>query len=170
MNACADAARKGLRVFFAIAVLAVGLTYAEVLDLSWVHDNFLVRLRLLRMRMRSRDALAFAVAAAACWCADAPARQALLTAGNVFAAALSLYLYASSFASGGKRGGKRTAGKQLAAGGNTGNRLYDFFIGRELNPRCANARGALTTTSDWFLIFLLFSLFAFRSLGSALWT
>ena len=33
----------GMRVFFAIAALVVGLTYAGVLDLSWVHDNFLVR-------------------------------------------------------------------------------------------------------------------------------
>ena len=38
---------------------------------------------------------------------------------------LSIYLYASSF----KRGAV------LAAGGNTGSAIYDFFIGRELNPR-----------------------------------
>ena len=35
--------RAGMRVFFVIAALAAGLTYAGVLDLSWVHDNFLVR-------------------------------------------------------------------------------------------------------------------------------
>ena len=51
----------------------------------------------------------------------------MLTGGVLFSFALSAYLYASSFA------GK----KLLAAGGDTGNRLYDFFIGRELNPRCA---------------------------------
>ena len=57
--------------------------------------------------------------------------QPLLTAGNVFAVAMSAYLYASSF----RRGpGKR--GKLLAAGGDTGSVVYDFFIGRELNPRC----------------------------------
>ncbi len=50
----------------------------------------------------------------------------LLTGGNAFAFALAAYLYASSFR------GK----KLLAAGGNTGNAVYDFFIGRELNPRC----------------------------------
>jgi hypothetical protein len=68
-------------------------------------------------------------------------RQPLLTAGNVFAAVLSLYLYASSFArtkaAKGARGGGK--GKLLAAGGDTGNALYDFFIGRELNPRCVCA-------------------------------
>ena len=64
--------------------------------------------------------------------ADARLRfQPLLTAGNVFAYAMSVYLYASSF----RRGpGKR--GKVLAAGGDTGNVVYAFFIGRELNPRC----------------------------------
>ena len=57
--------------------------------------------------------------------------QPLLTAGNVFAYLMSVYLYASSF----RRGpGKR--GKLLAAGGDTSNVVYDFFIGRELNPRC----------------------------------
>ena len=29
-------------------------------------------------------------------------------------------------------------GAQLAKGGNTGNAVYDFFIGRELNPRIGN--------------------------------
>ena len=49
----------------------------------------------------------------------------LLTGALCFATALSLALYASSF-----RGRKL-----LAAGGNTGVAVYDFFIGRELNPR-----------------------------------
>lgn len=49
----------------------------------------------------------------------------LITASIIFSAGLSLYLYISSFAK----------GRVLAAGGNTGYRLYDFFIGRELNPR-----------------------------------
>jgi hypothetical protein len=38
---------------------------------------------------------------------------------------LAVYLYASSF----------KKGAVLAAGGQTGSALYDFFIGRELNPR-----------------------------------
>ena len=50
---------------------------------------------------------------------------ALLTAACAFAFAASIALYVSSFA----------RGKLLARGGNTGNHLYDFFIGRELNPR-----------------------------------
>ncbi len=33
----------GMRVFIVIAALVAGLTYGGVLDLSWVHDNFLAR-------------------------------------------------------------------------------------------------------------------------------
>jgi len=43
----------------------------------------------------------------------------------VFSFILSTYLYAKSFA----------PGALLAKGGNTGNVIYDYFIGRELNPR-----------------------------------
>ena len=50
----------------------------------------------------------------------------LMTASILASAALSLYLYAASFAA------PRSA---LAAGGATGYPLYDFFIGRQLNPR-----------------------------------
>ena len=49
----------------------------------------------------------------------------LLTASVAFSYALSIYVYAMSF----------VKGKLLAEGGQTGNVLYDFFIGRELNPR-----------------------------------
>ncbi len=48
----------------------------------------------------------------------------------IFSALLSIYLYASSFSAGAD--GK---GQVLAKGGNTGSAVYDFFIGRELNPR-----------------------------------
>lgn len=47
---------------------------------------------------------------------------------------LSAYLYVKSFF------GK---GVLLAVGGNSGNPFYDFFLGRELNPRC------LGSTFDW---------------------
>jgi Delta14-sterol reductase len=50
----------------------------------------------------------------------------LITVSIIFTTAFSLYLYISSFL---------PRGKLLAKGGNTGNALYDFFIGRELNPR-----------------------------------
>lgn len=50
---------------------------------------------------------------------------ALLTAGVAFSYVMSLWLYVGSFV------GK----KMLAKGGDTGNWVYDFFIGRELNPR-----------------------------------
>lgn len=49
----------------------------------------------------------------------------LLTGSVLFSFALALYLYLSSF----------VKGKLLAAGGNTSVGFYNFFIGRELNPR-----------------------------------
>ena len=50
---------------------------------------------------------------------------ALATSAIVFSAILSIFLYIKSF----------NDGAILAEGGNTGNVVYDFFIGRELNPR-----------------------------------
>ena len=50
---------------------------------------------------------------------------AFAMAAIVFSFALSFYLYAKSF----------SPGAQLAPGGNTGIHIYDWFIGRELNPR-----------------------------------
>jgi len=50
---------------------------------------------------------------------------ALITASLVFCFFLSVYLYVTSF---------RT-GALLARGGNTSSSVYNFFIGRELNPR-----------------------------------
>lgn len=52
------------------------------------------------------------------------------TASIIFSFILSIYLYASSFSKD-SDGGE----KLLAEGGNSGKFLYDFFIGRELNPR-----------------------------------
>lgn len=49
----------------------------------------------------------------------------LMTASILFSLILSIYLYLRSF----------TKHALLAAGGNTGYVVYDFFIGRELNPR-----------------------------------
>merc|ERR1712196_677358 len=49
----------------------------------------------------------------------------LTTASMALSIAISIYSYASSF----KRG------ELLAAGGTSGNAIYDFFIGRPLNPR-----------------------------------
>mmetsp|Transcript_41294 Transcript_41294/g.133042 ORF Transcript_41294/g.133042 Transcript_41294/m.133042 type:complete len:464 (-) Transcript_41294:58-1449(-) len=50
---------------------------------------------------------------------------AIAGASILFSFGLSSYLYATSF----------TEGALLAKGGNSGNPIYDFFIGRELNPR-----------------------------------
>jgi hypothetical protein len=64
------------------------------------------------------------------------------TAAILFSCLLSVYLYAASFsaptvastaADPSTRGG--SAERLLAEGGNSGKWFYDFFIGRELNPR-----------------------------------
>ena len=47
-----------------------------------------------------------------------------LTSSLIMAFVQSVYVYAASF----------KQGKLLALGGNSGNVIYDFFIGRELNP------------------------------------
>mmetsp|Transcript_20735 Transcript_20735/g.21388 ORF Transcript_20735/g.21388 Transcript_20735/m.21388 type:complete len:441 (+) Transcript_20735:12-1334(+) len=52
----------------------------------------------------------------------------LITSSILFSLALAIYLYATSFKN----------GAILAKGGNSGNPIYDFFIGRELNPRVGN--------------------------------
>ncbi|RUP49886.1 ergosterol biosynthesis ERG4/ERG24 family-domain-containing protein [Jimgerdemannia flammicorona] len=49
----------------------------------------------------------------------------IVTAANIFSFIVSFYVYGSSF----------LPGKLLALGGNTGIWIYDFMIGRELNPR-----------------------------------
>ena len=49
----------------------------------------------------------------------------LITASIVFSSLLSVFVYVQSF----------LPGALLAEGGVSGNALYDFFIGRELNPR-----------------------------------
>ena len=58
---------------------------------------------------------------------------ALAVATTAFSFALSIFLYAFSFAPASEGSGP----KVLAEGGDTGHALYDFFIGRELNPRVA---------------------------------
>lgn len=55
----------------------------------------------------------------------------LLTSNIVVSFALAIYVYVRSFAVRAHNKEKR----ELAAGGHTGSMIYDFFIGRELNPR-----------------------------------
>lgn len=55
-----------------------------------------------------------------------PLSLQLAVASILFSTALSFYLYVRSFT---------TRRAMLAEGGNSGIALYDFFIGRELNPR-----------------------------------
>lgn len=58
----------------------------------------------------------------------------VMTANLAITVALSLYVYARSF-SVPAPGQPNPQYRELAPGGHTGNVLYDFFIGRELNPR-----------------------------------
>ncbi|SPO07757.1 related to c-14 sterol reductase ERG-3 [Cephalotrichum gorgonifer] len=55
----------------------------------------------------------------------------LLTANLILALVVSIAVYAGSFS---VRPGNRQL-RELARGGQTGSIIYDFFIGRELNPR-----------------------------------
>jgi hypothetical protein len=55
----------------------------------------------------------------------------LLTANIIVSYALAIWVYAKSFSVKSHNKEKR----ELAQGGHTGNMLYDFWIGRELNPR-----------------------------------
>lgn len=55
----------------------------------------------------------------------------LITTNLGVAAALSVFVYVRSFS---VRAGNKEK-RELAAGGISGNIIYDFFIGRELNPR-----------------------------------
>uniref|UniRef100_A0A2D4ISH8 Delta(14)-sterol reductase n=1 Tax=Micrurus lemniscatus lemniscatus TaxID=129467 RepID=A0A2D4ISH8_MICLE len=48
---------------------------------------------------------------------------------TIFSLLLSIYLYARSL---------KAAEQELSPGGNSGNIFYDFFMGRELNPRIGN--------------------------------
>lgn len=56
----------------------------------------------------------------------------LLTANILISYALATFVYVRSFSV--KSGGDNEL-RELAAGGHSGNMLYDWFIGRELNPR-----------------------------------
>ncbi|TQN71869.1 Delta(14)-sterol reductase [Colletotrichum shisoi] len=55
----------------------------------------------------------------------------VVTANILIAYALAVFVYVRSF--GVKTGNKEF--RELAAGGHSGNLIYDFYIGRELNPR-----------------------------------
>lgn len=54
---------------------------------------------------------------------------------TLFSIILSVYLYLTSFIPLLRKNGMNTNERIMALGGNTGNVIYDWFIGRELNPR-----------------------------------
>lgn len=55
----------------------------------------------------------------------------LLTASTILAYFISIFVYIKSF----EVKPNDAENRELAQGGNTGNTIYDFYIGRELNPR-----------------------------------
>jgi protein-S-isoprenylcysteine O-methyltransferase Ste14 len=64
----------------------------------------------------------------------------------IYALGLSTYLYIKSYSyeiNSTTTGGKKKVPVLLATGGNSGNVIYDYFMGRELNPRSING------TFDW---------------------
>eukprot|EP00877_Chromochloris_zofingiensis_P005131 jgi/Chrzof1/14619/Cz09g09210.t1 len=56
----------------------------------------------------------------------------LLTASIIFSTVLAIYVYLASFEK-----GRQSSSKLLAASGTSGVAIYDFWMGRELNPRIA---------------------------------
>lgn len=58
----------------------------------------------------------------------------IVTANLLISVAQAVYVYLASF-SVPRAGQANPAHRELAKGGHSGNMLYDFFIGRELNPR-----------------------------------
>lgn len=55
----------------------------------------------------------------------------ILTSNIIISYALAIFVYVKSFSV--KKGNKEQ--RELAAGGHSGNLIYDFWMGRELNPR-----------------------------------
>lgn len=70
----------------------------------------------------------------------------LLTSNILIAAALSVFVYVRSFQV--KSGGKPDQ-RLLAAGGTSGNLIYDFYIGRELNPPITIPLVGLVDIKSW---------------------
>ena len=97
----------------------------------------------------------------------------ILTANVIIAYSLATFLYLRSFSVNTKYPNSDL--RELAAGGNTGNLIYDFYIGRELNPRVTlpifgevdiktwcEARPGLT---GWILFDLAFVAKQYRNYG-----
>lgn len=97
----------------------------------------------------------------------------ILSANVIIAYSLATFLYVRSFSVNTKYPNSDL--RELAAGGNTGNLIYDFYIGRELNPRVTlpifgeidiktwcEARPGLT---GWILFDLAFVAKQYRTYG-----
>lgn len=87
----------------------------------------------------------------------------LATSMIAFSFLLSVYLYASSF----------VGDKMLALGGNSGIAIYDFFIGRELNPRVLGGRLDLKYFCElrpglfgWLVINIAMALRQYETMGT----
>ncbi|XP_067680334.1 delta(14)-sterol reductase TM7SF2-like [Haliotis asinina] len=86
----------------------------------------------------------------------------IMTSAILFSFILSIFLYIKA---------RTVAASQLAPGGNTGNVLYDFFIGHELNPRigsfdlkffCELRPGLI----GWVILNFIFVLKAYQDTGA----
>ena len=97
----------------------------------------------------------------------------ILTANLIISYTVSIFLYIRSFSV--NTNYPNSELRELASGGNTGNCLYDFFIGRELNPRVVlpifgeidvkfwcGIRPGLT---GWMLLDLAFIAMQYRTYG-----
>lgn len=89
-----------------------------------------------------------------------------LTASVIYSFVQSTVLYISSFVP------VNGVEKLLALGGNTGNRIYDFWIGRELNPRILNNTFDLKCFFElrpgligWFLLNIALAVKQYSTLG-----
>ncbi|GAQ09530.1 delta(14)-sterol reductase [Aspergillus lentulus] len=128
-----------------IAYYILGLLLWRILPAKQVHGTKLVhhgRPLLYRFNAFSASVVILVICAAGTYLqgADFPVWTyitdnyvQLLTANILIAYVLSAFLYAYSFTADTNYPNRDL--RELAAGGATGNPIYDFFIGRELNPR-----------------------------------
>ncbi|KAI0128310.1 delta(14)-sterol reductase like protein [Xylariales sp. AK1849] len=126
-----------------LAYYLLNMTLYRVLPAKEVDGTELVSGGKLKYRMNALATSAFVLVACAAgtiaqgaefpvWTFISDNYLQILTANNIISYALAIYVYIASFSVKPGNAEKR----ELAAGGHTGNLIYDFYIGRELNPRC----------------------------------
>ncbi|RAL16217.1 ERG4/ERG24 ergosterol biosynthesis protein [Aspergillus homomorphus CBS 101889] len=128
-----------------VAYYVFGLFIWKILPAKEVHGTKLVhhdRSLLYRFNAFSASMVTLSICAAGtflqgaefpAWTFIADNYVQLLTANVLISYALSIFLYLNSFTVDTKYPNRDL--RELAAGGTTSNLIYDFYIGRELNPR-----------------------------------